>query len=146
MTRGIVAALCTTQSFNPRADLPMSTSSPHGHPGAHARKKAAPSLPICPLGTEASLNKCPIIHPGLNNRHSRRTIVSFPCKSPRPSGLKIDASITYVHTHPRCYNYSLRLDRYMRTRRISTHIFIVSIISRVNREKERCGVIATRNT
>jgi len=130
-----VAALCTTQSFNPRADLPMSTSSPHGHPDAHARKKTAPFLPICPLGTGASLNKCPIIHPDLNNRHSP-TIVSFPCKSPRPCSLKIDTSITYVHTHPRCYDYSLRLDRYIRIREISIHIFIMSIISPVNRETE----------
>lgn len=130
-----MAALCTTQSFNPRADLPMSTSSPHGYPDAHARKKTAPSPSICSLGTGASLNKCPIIHPDLNNRHSS-AIVSFPCKSSRPSSLKIDASITYMHTHIRAVDYSLRLDRYIRSRRASTRIFIVFIISRVNRETE----------
>lgn len=126
MTRGIVAALCMTQSFNPRADLPMSTSSPHGHPDAHARKKTAPSPPICPLGTGAGLNKCPIIHPDLNNRHSP-TIVSFPCKSSRPSGLKIDASITYMHTYPRCYDYSLRLDTCTFDPAGHQHIFLLCL-------------------
>lgn len=111
-----MAALCTTQSFNPRVDLPMSTSSclrtrtPRIH--VYTREKASFSPPhlSCPLGPGASLNKRPIIHPDLNNRHSP-TIVSFPRESPlvRRAGLRIDASITYVRTRPRRYDYSSRL-------------------------------------
>lgn len=80
--------------------------------GAYARKKTTPSFPLSTYlsaeGTGASLNKRLIIHPDLNNRHSP-TIVSFPYESPRRARLKIVcASITYVYTRSRYYNYSLR--------------------------------------
>lgn len=85
-----MAALCTTQSFNPRADLPVSTSSsPHlntvlAHTRAKRRHPLFPFPPIYPLGgigERASFNKRLIIHPDLNNRHSP-TIVSFPYENP----------------------------------------------------------------
>lgn len=46
--QGIVAALCTTQSFNPRADLPVSTSSPHSDT-ASAHTRAKRRLPLFPF-------------------------------------------------------------------------------------------------
>lgn len=73
----IVTKLCAGQSFNPRADLPMSTSSLHRRVSTWRELRSGSAW-----GRRPGLNKRPIIHPKPNNRHSP-SIVSFPRKNPR---------------------------------------------------------------